>query len=259
MGKEGGVKVDNHQSLWLVWQNSVTRLNYHVATLSYVDNQYEFSYTWKSEGGQKVRDALENGYMLHPSFPELKKTYVASKMFAAFDRRLPSDIRTDYGQILEELHLTKQSTKMELLEQTRGKLSNDSYSFEKPLKLINGKLVTAFFINGMRHQKNLPPNWKEILETTNIIKLKLEPENLVDQNAVAVYTGMNIKLGFVPRFYATAITALIKRGLKPNLKVNYINEDATPDWWLKVDFESEIDTISPKELKDIDQLFEFAI
>lgn len=251
--------MNNHQSLWLVWQNSTTRLNYHVATLSFVNNKYEFSYTWQSEGGQKVGEALENGYMLHPSFPELKKKYVSEKLFAAFDRRLPSDIRSDYKQILEELHLTKKCTKMELLEQTRGKLSNDTYSFEKPLKLIDGKLVTTFFVNGMRHQQNLPNNWKEIIETTNIITLKLEPENPIDNNAVAVYTGTGIKLGLVPRFYATAISALIKRDLTPVIKMNYINESATPDWWLKVDFESKVDMISSRELKEMDPLFEYAV
>ncbi|WHZ32737.1 HIRAN domain-containing protein [Desemzia incerta] len=251
--------MNNHQSLWLVWQNPITRLNYHVATLSYTDNKYEFSYTWKSESGQKVKDALENGYMLHPSFPELQKNYVSNKLFAAFDRRLPSDIRKDYNQILEELNLNTRSTQMELLEQTRGKLSNDSYSFEKPLKLIDDKLKTSFFVNGMRYQQNLPSNWKEIIETTNIITLKLEPENPVDNNAVAVYAGMGIKLGFVPRFYSTAIYALIKRGLNPVLKIDYINDTATPDWWLKVNFESKVDMISSKELKNIDPLFEYAV
>lgn len=259
MDRRGGIIVNNHQSLWLVWQNPATRLNYHVATLSFVNNNYEFSYTWQSKGGQKVRDALKNGYMLHPSFPDLQKNYVAEKLFAAFDRRLPSNIRTDYEQILDELNLTTQCTKMELLEQTRGKLSNDTYSFEKPLKVIDGKLVTSFFINGMRHQPNLPSNWREIIETTNIITLKLEPENPVDHNAIAVYTGMGIKLGFVPRFYATAISALIKRDMKPILKVNYMNENATPDWWVKVDFESAVDMLSPNELKEIDPLFEFAV
>ena len=75
------------------------------------------------------------------------------------------------------------------------------------------------------------------------------------------YTGMRIKLGFVLRFYATAISELIKRDMKPALKVNYINENATPtpDWWLKVDFESEVEMMSPKELVAIDPLFEYAV
>ncbi|MFF5996031.1 HIRAN domain-containing protein [Lysinibacillus sp. KU-BSD001] len=248
-----------HQSLWLVWQNSETRLNYHIGTLSFTDNQYEFSYTWQSEGVQKVRGALDNGYILHPSFPDLKKNYVSNKLFAAFDRRLPSDIRSDFEQILDEFHLKKESTKMDLLEQTRGKLATDFYSFEKPLIIQEGKLATKFFINGMRHQNNLPSNWMDIVKTTNKIYLKLEPENPVDYNAIAVYAGMGTKLGFVPRFYTTAISALMNRGMEIKLKVDYINEKATPDWWLKVDFESEVNTISPEELKKLDPLFEYAI
>lgn len=253
MGTRGGVIMKNHQSLWLVWQNPTTRLHYHVGTLSYVNNQYEFIYTWQSKRNQKVNDALENGYMLHPSFPDLTKKYVSDKLFAAFDRRIPSEIRTDYNHILWELNLTNKCSKMELLEQTRGKLSNDSYSFEKPLKLIDEKLITTFFVHGMRHQQNLPSNWKEIVETTNIITLKLEPDNPIDKNAVAVYTAMGIKLGYVPRFYTTAISALMNRDLKTVVKVNYINDKATPDWWLKVDLDTS------KLLKDLDPLFEYAV
>lgn len=248
-----------HQSLWVVWQNTKTRLNYHIGTLSFFNEQYEFSYTVNGTGNQKVRDALKNGYMLHPSFPILEKCYVSNKLFAAFDRRLPSDIRSDFKHILDEFNLTEKYSKMELLEQTRGKLATDSYSFEKPLKVEDDKLVTSFFVNGMRYQKDLPKNWAQIVRSTNKVYLQPEPENAIDSNAVAIYGGMGTKLGFVPRFYATAISALLNRGISPEIKVAYINENATPDWWLKIDFESNIDDISHDDLKKLDPLFEFAV
>ncbi|WP_203248301.1 HIRAN domain-containing protein [Sporosarcina beigongshangi] len=251
--------MEEHKSLWVVWQNSESRLHYHVGTLSHYNGQYEFTYTWQSEGNQKVRDALQNGYMLHPSFSHLEKTYTATKLFPAFDRRLPSDIRADFNHILDEFHLDKTASKMELLEQTRGKSANDTYSFEKSLKVESGKLITTFFINGMRHQKDLPNNWPSILRTTNKIELKLEPENLIDVNAVAVYGGLGTKLGYVPRFYAAGIGALLERGIKHKVMINYINETATPDWWVKMDFECNMSEISPEELKSLDPLFEYAI
>ncbi|WP_391206600.1 HIRAN domain-containing protein [Psychrobacillus sp. L4] len=248
-----------HKSLWVVWQNVDTRLYYHIGTLSYFDEHYEFTYTFTGEGPQKVRDALENGYMLHPSFPILDKTYVSSKLFPAFDRRLPSEIRSDFGHILDELHLTESSSKMDLLEQTRGKLANDTYSFEKPLRIENAKLMTSFFIHGMRHQKDLPENWYAILRSFNTIELKPEPNNEVDANAIAIYTELGIKLGFIPRFYATGLSALLAMGIQPIIKVNYINEQSNSDWWVKVDFESDVLGLSDTELKKLDPLFEYAV
>ncbi|MFE3576575.1 HIRAN domain-containing protein [Lysinibacillus sp. NPDC059133] len=251
--------MNKHQSLWLVWQNAETRLFYHIGTLSFTNNQYEFYYTWQSASGQKVKDALENGYMLHPSFPDLQKCYKANELFAAFDRRLPSEKRADFTQIISELHLSAAPSKMELLEQTRGKLATDTYSFEKPLKVENDKLVTAFFVHGMRHQQDLPTNWADIVKMTNRVYLQAEPENPVDKNAIAIYAGMGTKLGFVPRFYATGISALLKRGLQPTIQVDTINDKSTPDWWLKVELKSNFNELSPEELKQLDPLFEYVI
>lgn len=47
---------------------------------------------------------------------------------------------------------------MQILEQIRGKSANYTYSFEKPLKVESGSLITVFFINGMRQQKELQEN-----------------------------------------------------------------------------------------------------
>lgn len=248
-----------HKSLWFVWQNEETRLNYHIGTLSFYDNKYEFRYTWESKGKQKVKEALENGYMLHPAFPDLEKIYTSTELFPAFDRRLPSEIRPDFTQILEELKLDRNASKMELLERTRGKTANDTYSFEQPLKVEDNKLMTTFYINGMRHQKDLPHNWADILRTTNRVYLKLEPENPVDKNAIAIYGGLGSKLGYVPRFYATGLAAILSRNIQTTVKINYINEHATPDWWVQVSFECSMDDILPEEIREIDPLFEEAV
>ena len=245
-----------HKSLWLVWQDAKTRLFYHVGTLSYFNNKYVFNYTFNSRGPQKVREALDNGYMLHPSFPEVTKEYISDKLFAAFSRRLPSEIRVDFQHILENLHLKEGFSPMDLLEQTRGKLTNDQYSFEKPLRIENEKLVTSFFVNGMHYQKDLPENWPEIIRSFNCVELKPEPENLVDKNAIAVYTALNIKLGYIPRFYAQGISALIENGAKPSIKVNYINENSSSDWWVKLDFESDVPRLDKHQLKNLDLIFE---
>jgi hypothetical protein len=44
--------------------------------------------------------------------------------------RLPSPNRADFTENLKDLGLDENCTKMELLEVTRGRLANDTYSFE---------------------------------------------------------------------------------------------------------------------------------
>lgn len=247
--------MNNHESLWLVWQNVNTRLFYHVGTLSFYDNQYTFQYTYQSNSPQKINDAIKNGYLLHPMFPDLKKEYKAKKLFGAFKRRLPSEIRVDFREILSDLRLSENYSEMELLERTRGKLGGDQYSFEKPLKIVNGILKTSFYINGMSYQ-DLPQNWFEILKSYKNVVLKLEPENRVDENAIAIYTGFNIKLGYVPRFYAPGISALMTNRLSPEITVNYINESSTSSWWVKLDFKCKVAEVNKKKLSKLDPIFE---
>lgn len=250
--------MNKHESLWLVWQNVNTRLFYHVGTLSFYNNQYTFQYTYQSNGPQKVNDALKNGYLLHPMFPDIKKEYKSKNLFGTFKRRLPSEIRVDFKEILSDLSLSEDYSEMELLERTRGKLGGDQYSFEKPLKIFEGVLKTSFYINGMSYQE-LPQNWSEILKSHKKIFLKLEPENPIDENAIAIYTEFNIKLGYVPRFYASGISALIKNGMEPKVSINYIKESSTSSWWVKLDFECEVPLLSKPILPNLDPIFEYVI
>ena len=151
--------MSNVHTLLVVWQNKNNSLYYHIGTLSHYNDQYEFVYTHSGLGGRKLGDAIENGYMYHPSFPKPDKVYRSKTLFPAFDRRLPSTDRSDFKAILSDLGLDENSTKMELLQQTRGRLANDTYSFEQPLRREkDGKLHSSFFVHGMRH-RNLPDQW----------------------------------------------------------------------------------------------------
>ncbi|MFD1040196.1 HIRAN domain-containing protein [Virgibacillus byunsanensis] len=228
------------KSLWVVWQNPKTRSYYHIGTLSYFDNHYEFSYTSAQKEYWKLNDALKDEYMLHPAFPDPNKTYKSKELFNAFDRRLPSPIRADFSIIMEELGLDKNHSKMEILEETRGRLANDTYSFERPLRVeSDGNVHTSFFIHGMRYQK-LPKNWPQLLKTIKTVTLVQEPENSYDPNAVAIYTETGVKLGYIPGFYSKGVFALLENGASPIVTISKVNEISTPHWWVKLNYVSEI-------------------
>lgn len=228
------------QTLLVVWQNEKSRLYYHVGTLSFYNDHYEFIYTNYGSGHRKLKDALDNGYILHPAFPDINKVYRSKSLFSAFDRRLPSDKRADYQEIMFDLGLNKNSSKMDILKQTRGRLANDSYSFEQPLRLDEkGNLYSSFFIHGMRHC-NLPKEWPSWLGIKERLKLIQEPSNKYDPKAIGIYTQGGKQLGYVPRFYNEAIYSLIENDADITVSVAYINELSTPNWWLKVNFECYI-------------------
>src|SRR5699024_8707506 len=162
----------------------------------------------KDSGNRKLGDALEQGYMVHPAFPQTHKAYRSKKLFTAFDRRIPSSDRHDFEEILKDLGLDEEPSKMEILRATRGRLAADTYSFEQPRRLAkDGKLRSSFFVHGMRHQ-NLPDDWFTCLTEGNTVKLIQEPTNPHDANAVAVYTQDDKKLGYVPNFYSQAVFSL---------------------------------------------------
>src|SRR5699024_4073333 len=111
---------------------------------------YTFEYTHHSKANRKVNDALKRGYCLHPAFLDLKKKYVSSKLFLAFNRRIPSKAPVDYKKILEDLKLPADADRMDILCKTRGIISSDPYFFEEPLKdnEASTELTTHFYIMG---------------------------------------------------------------------------------------------------------------
>lgn len=237
----------NDPTLWLVWQNPKSRLYYHIGTLTFSDGSFHFSYT-NGSNERKLSEAVQDGYMIHPAFPEAHKKYTSKSLFSAFDRRIPSPDRVDYADILKDLGLPPSPTKMDLLEATRGRLANDTYSFERPLRYeADGTAHTSFFIHGMRYQ-NLPSDWHQSLQIDDQVILKREPENPRDPNAVAIFTKGGTQIGYVPGFYAKGIGELLQGSAEVTSRIVYVNEKSTPDWWVKVDV-----VIDPIHYKDVHQ------
>ena len=227
------------QTLLVVWQDEKSRSYYHIGTLSYYSGLYEFAYTLK-EGKDKLDDALKNGYMIHPAFPDTTKNYRSETLFKAFDRRIPSSDRKDYNEILVDLGLHEWASKMDILRATRGRLASDTYSFEQPLRIENhNNLRSRFFIHGMRH-RNLPSEWSLWVKENSALRLVQEPNNESDPYAVVVYTQNGKHLGYIPAFYSNAIFSLIENGLSPIVRVVYVNEKSHPHWWIQVSLECDI-------------------
>lgn len=228
------------QLLWLIWQNNDTRQRYHIGNLIYQDGLFMFQYEFCSKN-RCLQEALENGYTPHLAFPELKMIYTSSNLFGPFARRLPSKSRPDYSKLLTKFGLNEDSTEMEFLSVTGGKLATDPYEFANPIYVEDGRLTLGFYIAGWSHYGG-----DEVIHQLKVgdsLNLNPDPENPKDRFAIKILTSDNRLLGFVPAFYSEALSvASISKAIITN-----IDSDAISQLKIKIKVEG---TLEQKNIKD---------
>lgn len=89
--------------------------------------------------------------------------------------------------------------------------------------------------------------------------MKVEPDNDLDLQAVAIYTQEGYKLGYVPGLYSKEIFALMENGAHPQMTILSVNESSTSHWWVKVDFVSEIPEVNSTASKETLSFYEVAV
>ena len=233
-------KLNSIKSLLVLWENKIKKQYFHVGTLYFDGMCYTFQYTYQEDSPRNVKAALQNGYRLHPVFSILEKAYKSNSLFATFDRRIPSDDRVNYSEILLDLGLPMDANRMDILRETRGILSGDAYSFEEPLLLHqNRHLETNFYVNGMRH-RNSADDWLSQVQIGDGLVAVLEPDNEWNSIAVRLETKNGLHLGYIPAVYVEAVKSLIENGIDVNLKVIDIRPKSAPQWWIHVGLYCEL-------------------
>ncbi len=231
------------KSLLLIWRDKVSKLYFHVGTLTFDGTKYIFEYTHHCKANRKVHDALNFGYRPHPAFIDLKKKYVSNELFPAFNRRIPSEDRVDYENILGDLNLSQDADRMDILGKTRGVISSDPYFFEEPLQFDenNNKLTTHFYISGMRY-RDLPKDWRLQVNTNEKLVVEQDLTNEHDPFAIKIKTNNALWLGYIPGIYAQAISSLMKRHIEIHVTVTEKRPDYAPQWWVRVALEVMVKT-----------------
>lgn len=243
------------KSLLLVWRDAKSKLYFHVGTLTYDGFEYIFEYTYQSQAERKVMDAIQYGYNLHPAFPVLNETYKSTKLFSAFARRIPSENRLDYKEVLKRLSLPKDADSMDLLKATRGMIGGNPYFFDEPLRLDKDNILsTSFYVSGMRYQ-DLSEDWYYNIRQGEVLKLTPDDGNPFDSNAVQILTNDEKRLGYVPGIFSKAIKALLEREVEMKLVVEKINPTYAAQWWVQVCFKSKLDqTQSTRDIQELQGL-----
>ena len=201
------------EELLMIWKAPISRRRFIIGKLSKKENTYYFKYT-----NPELEDAKKDGFNYFPGFNYLDKEYTSNTLFANIATRLPNPSRPDYLEILNSYNLESDSTKMEILKATKGRLLTDNFEFVQPFDR-NNKI--EFDIAGTSHYL-LEKNIKENLKINDNLELEHEPDNKSDKYAIKVLYECEDKmvlLGYVPRYYSKELASLLAAGTKYSAKI----------------------------------------
>lgn len=204
--------------MWLIWKELKTRRRYKVGVLTYDNNKkiYTFKYS-----NPELDDAIKAGFDYFPGFPDTKKEYIDHILFTNIETRLPNKARPDYLEILNSYNLEKDSTEMDILKATRGRLITDNYEF---VPAFDSNKV-EFDVAGTSHCPDVK-KCQDFLQQNDKLKLILEPENKHDNNAIKIIftnSGKDYHLGYVPRYYAKELKELLRNNIEYSAMIQSLN------------------------------------
>lgn len=204
------------KEIWLIWKDPNTRRRYEIGILTVKNNKYYFKYN-----KQEMDDALKVGFDFFPGFVDVNKEYESEELFPNISTRLPNSTRPDYLEILDTYGLNKESSQIDILEKTKGRLLTDEYEF---VPAFNKEKI-EFDVAGTRYCKDID-KCKKMLKVDEKLKLELEQENQYDENAIQViYTNQKnekYKIGYVPRYYSKQLSEILRDNIEYVATIQYL-------------------------------------
>lgn len=209
------------EKLLLIWKDPESRTRYIIGELIKNEEGYLFHYV-----NPELNIALDKNFTSYPGFPNFETEYKSEILFPNISGRLPNKKRDDYIEILNYYDLENNSEDFEILKHTKGRLITDNFEFVPEFD----KNKIEFEVAGTRYSKDLIKNQNKI-KNDSILKLELEDYN--NEPAVKILTNVDnkfIKLGYVPRYYAKDVAALLKDNVNYSAMIKKIRFDSqNPD------------------------------
>ena len=209
--------------LWLIWKEPKERRRFIIGELTYENNEYKFKYI-----DPELNNARKNGLDFFPGFDDIEKEYVSNTgLFPNIETRLPNTARPEYLEILNLYDLDTDSSKMEILEKTKGRLLTDNFEFVP----VFDKNKIEFEVAGTSHSDDIK-NYKDIFEVNDNLFLERELDNKYDEYAIKVICKKNrtlYHLGYVPRYYSKELSRMLDENVKYSAKIKYLNFESKLD------------------------------
>ena len=198
------------ETLMLIWKDSKERRRYIIGVLIYKDDEYTFKYI-----NPELEDAKNAGFDYFPGFDNLKEIYTSKVLFANIQTRLPNKNRPEYLQMLNSYNLKTDSTQMEILKNTKGRLLTDNFEFVPEFN----KNKIEFDVAGTRHRRDIE-KCKDKLRVNDILTLEREPDNKSDKYAIKIIYNRDNK-----KYYTEQLTKLLNKDVKYSAQIEKLNFD----------------------------------
>ena len=202
--------------MWLIWKHPVTRRRYKIGILNHENDIYTFKYV-----DPELNNAIKDGFNFYPGFEDIHKIYESNELFANIETRLPNTGRADYLEILNLYNLEKDSSKIEILKATKGRLLTDNYEF---VPAFDSNKV-EFDVAGTRRCSDVKI-CKDFIGVNDKLYLELESDNNFDSDAIKVIfrkNGCKYHLGYVPRYYSGYLAELLKNKVEYSAMIQSLN------------------------------------
>lgn len=204
------------KEMWLIWKQPESRRRYKIGILDYDNSKYTFRYV-----DPELKEAAKVGFKYFPGFENIQQIYESSEMFANIETRLPNTSRADYLEILNLYNLEVNSSKMEILKATKGRLLTDNYEF---VPAFDSNKV-EFDVAGTRHCPDVK-KCQNLLKINDKLTLELEQNNEFDSYAIKVIftkNGNKYHLGYVPRYYSSYLAELLEKNIEYSALIQSLN------------------------------------
>lgn len=191
------------RKLWFLWRKAKTGQYYHVGNLIFGDEEYGFSYE-TTENKFSLKDALNDGYPMHSSFPEIGQVYKLDRLFNCFDRRLPNFKRRDVQENYSKVGVSASTDKYKVLLINGGRIEGDTCEFVEPIKYNGKDYIFDFYVRGWIYFSDESFDLSE----NEMLYFEVDTDNEYEPDAIKVMCK-NKALGYVPGFYSAVMRNLI--------------------------------------------------
>ena len=204
------------KTLFLAWRDPYSRSWYPVGRLNVVEQGYRFVYL------KGVQSALNAGFCLFPSFPNVNSTYVSSDLFPLFANRVMPHSRPDYASYTEWLSVAEhKDDPIALLARSGGQRATDTLEvFPCPEPDARGQYHIHFFAHGLRHMPKSSLERAESLQHGDQLLLMSDFQNPHDPKALLLRTSDKspsdvYNMGYCPRYLVDDVFQLLERNKLP--------------------------------------------
>ena len=209
------------KELWLIWKNpkSNSRRRYKVGKLSATSDGYIFEYS------DDVDEAAKDGFQLYPGFDNRYEKYKSQTLFKNIKSRIPDRERIDFLDIINTFNLSPNSSDIDILAATKGRLPTDNFEF---VPAITNTDRLEFNIAGTRYREKDLENCAVDLVANAKLELVHNKNNPFDTNAIEIHFKKITKdyfIGYVPRYYAKYLADHLDNGAKYSALVKKVIEE----------------------------------